>query len=121
MTTTDSRPTTEPEGGPTPTAAPVSAPVTERDARKVAEAARETEWHKPSFGKQLFLGRLQLDLIDPWPQSDPAYAEKGRVFLETGIAENAANGIDGPLVSVHRATSTNGGPSGSGAPARARA
>jgi alkylation response protein AidB-like acyl-CoA dehydrogenase len=82
MTTTDSRPTTEPEGGPTPTAAPVSTPVTERDARKVAEAARETEWRKPSFGKQLFLGRLQLDLIDPWPQPDPAYAEKGRLFLE---------------------------------------
>jgi NADH-quinone oxidoreductase subunit G len=46
---------------------------------------------------------------------------EGRVFLETGIGEQGANGIDGPLVSVHRATSTNGGPSGSGTPARARA
>jgi NADH-quinone oxidoreductase subunit G len=46
---------------------------------------------------------------------------EGRVFLEAGIAEHAANGIDGPLVSLHRATSTNGGPSGSETPARARA
>src|SRR5882757_595024 len=94
MTTTDHRPpTSEPEPDPalattpgTPPgtgAPPTPAPaVTERDARKVAEAARETEWHKPSFGKELFLGRLQLDLIDPWPRIDPAYAEKGRPFLD---------------------------------------
>ena len=28
--------------------------------RRLAEAARETEWTKPSFGKELFLGRLRL-------------------------------------------------------------
>ena len=52
--------------------------VSEREARQVAEAARETEWRKPSFGKELFLGRLRLDLIDPWPQPDPEQRGRGR-------------------------------------------
>jgi alkylation response protein AidB-like acyl-CoA dehydrogenase len=43
------------------------ADVSEKQARQVAEAARESEWRKPSFGKELFLGRFRLDLIDPWP------------------------------------------------------
>ena len=37
--------------------------VTEQEARKVAEAARETDWQLPSFGKELFLGRFRLDLL----------------------------------------------------------
>src|SRR3954454_7683961 len=56
--------------------------VTERDAREVAEAARETEWTLPSFGKELFLGNFRLDLIHPQPKVDPAQAEKGERFLE---------------------------------------
>jgi alkylation response protein AidB-like acyl-CoA dehydrogenase len=55
--------------------------VSEREARQVAEAARETAWRKPSFGKELFLGRFRLDLIDPWPQPDPARAAKADEFL----------------------------------------
>jgi alkylation response protein AidB-like acyl-CoA dehydrogenase len=43
------------------------ADVSEKQARKVAEDARQSEWRKPSFGKELFLGRLRLDLIEPWP------------------------------------------------------
>jgi alkylation response protein AidB-like acyl-CoA dehydrogenase len=39
--------------------------ITEREARQVAEAAREGEWRLPSFGKDLFLGQLRLDLIHP--------------------------------------------------------
>src|SRR5215212_9371448 len=46
------------------------ATVSERQARQVAEAARESEWRKPSFGKELFLGRLRMDLIDPWPSGE---------------------------------------------------
>ncbi|UQU62753.1 acyl-CoA dehydrogenase family protein [Couchioplanes caeruleus] len=45
--------------------------VSEKQARQVAEAAREAEWRKPSFGKELFLGRFRLDLIDPWPAAEP--------------------------------------------------
>jgi alkylation response protein AidB-like acyl-CoA dehydrogenase len=56
--------------------------VTERDAREVAEAARETEWTLPSFGRELFLGNFRLDLIHPQPKVDPAKREKGERFLE---------------------------------------
>jgi len=54
--------------------------VDERQARQVAESARETEWQKPSFGKQLFLGRLRLGLIDPWPTPSPESTAKGEAF-----------------------------------------
>jgi alkylation response protein AidB-like acyl-CoA dehydrogenase len=57
------------------------ATISEKQARQVAEAAREAEWRLPSFGKQLFLGDFRLDLIHPQPQVDPAAAEKGERFL----------------------------------------
>jgi hypothetical protein len=56
--------------------------VTEREARQVAEDAREGEWKLPSFGKDLFLGRLNLDLIHPQPKLDPAAVRKGEAFLQ---------------------------------------
>jgi alkylation response protein AidB-like acyl-CoA dehydrogenase len=56
--------------------------VSEREARKVIEATREAEWRKPSFGKELFLGRFRLDLINPLPQPEPERAAKGAAFLE---------------------------------------
>ncbi|MEU8819167.1 acyl-CoA dehydrogenase family protein [Actinoplanes sp. NPDC048796] len=64
---------------------PTQAHVSEKQARQVAEAARETEWRKPSFGKELFLGRLRLDLIDPWPaaEPDPAFLGRLREYLRT--------------------------------------
>ncbi|HEY2437634.1 MAG TPA: acyl-CoA dehydrogenase family protein, partial [Solirubrobacteraceae bacterium] len=55
--------------------------VTEKESRQVAEEAREKEWRLPSFGKELFLGHLRLDLIHPQPQLDPAAVEKGERFL----------------------------------------
>ncbi len=63
----------------TPDAQPTR--VTERDAREVAEAARETEWERPSFAKELYLGRFDLDLIHPHPRSDPDDATRGEAFL----------------------------------------
>ena len=60
----------------------MSGNVTEQEARQVAEAARETEWTQPSFGKELFLGNFRLDLIHPQPKIDPAAVEKGERFLE---------------------------------------
>jgi alkylation response protein AidB-like acyl-CoA dehydrogenase len=55
--------------------------ISEREARQVAEAAREGEWKLPSFGKDLFLGRLRLDLIHPQPQLDAEAVDKGERFL----------------------------------------
>lgn len=59
----------------------MSTQVSEKEARDVAEAARETEWTLPSFGKELFLGNFKLDLIHPQPKLDPAAVEKGEAFL----------------------------------------
>lgn len=55
--------------------------VSEQEARAVAEAARETEWAKPSFVQELFLGRLRLDLINPPPQPDPEVEARTDAFL----------------------------------------
>ncbi|AXE89006.1 acyl-CoA dehydrogenase family protein [Streptomyces sp. Go-475] len=55
--------------------------VTEREAREVAEAAREQHWRKPSFAKELFLGRFRLDLIHPHPVPEDEAAQRGEEFL----------------------------------------
>ncbi|MGH7481157.1 MAG: acyl-CoA dehydrogenase family protein [Longimicrobiales bacterium] len=56
--------------------------VTERDARAVAEAARETEWARPSFVRELFLGNLRMDLLHPLPKPNPEVDARGRAFIE---------------------------------------
>jgi alkylation response protein AidB-like acyl-CoA dehydrogenase len=62
--------------------APSSKPtVTEREARQVAEAAREQDWRKPSFAKELFLGRFRLDLIHPHPLPPEEDVRRGEEFL----------------------------------------
>jgi alkylation response protein AidB-like acyl-CoA dehydrogenase len=55
--------------------------VGERQAREVAEQAREAQWHQPSFGKELFLGRLRLDLVHPHPSGSAEARERGEAFL----------------------------------------
>jgi alkylation response protein AidB-like acyl-CoA dehydrogenase len=61
----------------------------EQESRDVAEAARETEWTAPSFVRELFLGNLRMDLINPFPRQPAedkaktdAYIAKLRAFLE---------------------------------------
>jgi alkylation response protein AidB-like acyl-CoA dehydrogenase len=71
----------------------VSSTVSERQAREVAEAAREAEWKLPSFGKELFLGNFRLDLIHPQPRLDPQAVEKGERFLST-LREFLENEVD---------------------------
>ncbi|MGH7612440.1 MAG: acyl-CoA dehydrogenase family protein [Gemmatimonadales bacterium] len=66
----------------TTTAVEPKRPVSADEAREVAEAAREQEWAAPSFVKDLFLGKLRMDLIHPYPVQDPADAERARPFLE---------------------------------------
>src|SRR4051794_9219489 len=57
--------------------------VSEQDARKVAEAARQSEWRQPSFGKELFLGHFRLDLISPHPRPAVEDRRRGEQFLAT--------------------------------------
>src|SRR6266850_8463974 len=68
------------------------------EAMEVAEASRQTEWEKPSFVGDLFLGKLNLDLIHPFPEQPAADKAEGDAFLprlERFLAENVdADGID---------------------------
>ncbi len=41
-----------------------------RAAFELAEAAREAGWRYPTFAGGLFLGRLSLDLVRPWPDAE---------------------------------------------------
>src|ERR1035437_4534553 len=54
----------------------------EKEARALAEEARGSGWSKPSFAKELFLGRLRLDLIHPHPRPSLDDAERGIAFLD---------------------------------------
>lgn len=75
--------------------------MTEREARQVAEAAREQDWRKPSFAKELFLGRFRLDLIHPHPlpadedvRRGEAFLARLREFCETALADGLAARIE---------------------------
>ncbi|HWP37671.1 MAG TPA: acyl-CoA dehydrogenase family protein [Gemmatimonadales bacterium] len=61
---------------------PAGAHVSEHEAREVAEAARQKEWAAPSFVRELFEGRLHLELIHPYPEIDPEELARARPFLE---------------------------------------
>src|ERR1041385_3488220 len=61
------------------------------EAMEVAEASRETEWEKPSFVGDLFLGKLNVDLIHPFPEQpapDKGEADDVLQRLERFLAEN---------------------------------
>ena len=51
------------------------------EALEVTEAARETEWHYPSFVAELFMGRLERDLVFPFPEQPEADRRIGDEFL----------------------------------------
>ncbi|WBB57637.1 acyl-CoA dehydrogenase family protein [Verrucosispora sp. WMMD573] len=79
------------------TAPDASGQVSEKEARQVAEAARQTTWDRPSFGKELFLGRLRLDLIDPWPRPDPEEQARAEEFLGR-LRDYVATEVDGAAI-----------------------
>jgi alkylation response protein AidB-like acyl-CoA dehydrogenase len=57
-------------------------PASEKEARDVAEAARESEWSGPSFVRDLFLGRFNLDLIHPHPAEDSEEIARAKPFMD---------------------------------------
>ncbi|MEV3964729.1 acyl-CoA dehydrogenase family protein [Nocardia sp. NPDC050193] len=70
------------------TAAKVDA--TEEQARRLVEESREVTWTKPSFAKEMFLGRYRVDLIHPFPKPSAedtartdAYLARLRAYCET--------------------------------------
>jgi alkylation response protein AidB-like acyl-CoA dehydrogenase len=52
-----------------------------KEARAISEAAREKDWKLPSFGKGLYLGDFQPELISPQPDLPVEAVEKGERFL----------------------------------------
>ncbi|MFJ6794056.1 acyl-CoA dehydrogenase family protein [Streptomyces sp. NPDC091268] len=76
---------------------PARPKVTEREARQVAEAAREQDWRKPSFAKELFLGRFRLDLIHPHPLPADEDVRRGEAFLAR-LREFCETSIDGARI-----------------------
>src|SRR5471030_554100 len=56
--------------------------ASEKEARDVAEAARESDWSGPSFVRELFLGKFRLDLIHPHPAEDAEETARAKPFME---------------------------------------
>src|SRR5260221_7529878 len=71
-------------------------PVSEAEARRVAEEARETEWQAPSFLKEIFLGNFRLDLVPPFPEAPPERPEF-RAFYD-GMRRFLLEEVDGDAI-----------------------
>jgi alkylation response protein AidB-like acyl-CoA dehydrogenase len=69
----------------------------EKHSLEVAEAARETKWNKPSFVGQMFMGRLQTELIYPFPEQSAEDRAAGDAILEP-LAEFLAEKVDADLI-----------------------
>jgi alkylation response protein AidB-like acyl-CoA dehydrogenase len=72
------------------------AQVTEEQARALAEESRESGWDKPSFAKELFLGRFPLELIHPLPRPSDAEEARSKEFL--GRLREFLDSIDGSVI-----------------------
>lgn len=72
------------------------AQVTEEQARALAEESRESGWNKPSFAKELFLGRFPLELINPFPR--PSDAEEARTAAFLCRLQEFLGTIDGSVI-----------------------
>jgi len=55
--------------------------ATELESREVAEQAREEKWEKASFAREIFEGRLALDLVYPQPEPDAEERRRAESFL----------------------------------------
>jgi alkylation response protein AidB-like acyl-CoA dehydrogenase len=74
----------------------MTAQVSEREAREVAEAARDIAYTRPSFAKELYLGKFDLPLIHPHPRGDAESAAEGEAFLRE--LEAYCRTLDGRLI-----------------------
>ncbi|MCZ7416234.1 MULTISPECIES: acyl-CoA dehydrogenase family protein [unclassified Streptomyces] len=91
MSAEPSSPTTSPQASAGPRT------VSERESRDVAEAARDQEWRRPSFARELFLGRFRLDLIHPHPEPDAQSVARGEEFLAR-LRRFCETKVDGALI-----------------------
>ncbi|TSD95394.1 acyl-CoA dehydrogenase [Skermania sp. ID1734] len=70
--------------------------ATEEQSRALVEESRLDGWDKPSFCKELFLGRFRLDLIHPYPKPTAEQTEKTERFLAR-LADYCAT-VDGQVI-----------------------
>ncbi len=63
--------------------------TTEQESRQIAEQAREKEWEGRTFLRELFLGKLSLPLIHPFPMDAAERPEFARFYqaMETFLRE----------------------------------
>ncbi len=73
-----------------------SAHVSEQEAREVAEAAREQTWTRPSFAKELYLGRFDVELIHPHPRGAAEDERRAEEFLAR--LREVLSGVDGQRI-----------------------
>ena len=82
---TDIRPQSEPAEAERPesgAAAPSGrVEASEKEARELAEAARDLAYTRPSFAKELYLGKFDLPLIHPHPRGEGAAVAEGDAFI----------------------------------------
>ncbi|MBL1068328.1 acyl-CoA dehydrogenase family protein [Streptomyces sp. 7-21] len=81
----------------TPTNAAPAAPAGRR-ARQAARSAGNASGHAPGFARELFLGRLRVDLIRPRPaERDPAEVRREEIFLHR-LRRFCETRLDGDLI-----------------------
>jgi alkylation response protein AidB-like acyl-CoA dehydrogenase len=71
--------------------------VSAEETRATIEDARETEWRAPSFVKELFAGKLLLNLVHPWPEVDPEELERAKPWLEK-VESFLRDNVDGDTI-----------------------
>lgn len=76
------------------TAAKVDA--TEEQARRLVEESREAGWTKPSFAKEMFLGRYRVDLIHPFPK--PSAEDTARTDAYLARLRAYCGTLDGSVI-----------------------
>ena len=69
------------EAAPKPGSTPLA---TEKEAREVAEAAREKTWEAPSLVRGLFEGSVGLDLVHPFRETHPEEGGRARRVMVGG-------------------------------------
>ncbi len=75
--------------------------VSEDEARRVAEAARESSWENATFVRDLFLGDFRFDLIDPYPDPNEFISDRCREFL-TELREFLRMEVDSEAIDRER-------------------
>lgn len=78
---TSSPPTDAPDAEVPVAASNIGSEATAADARAITEAARQTDWDRPSFAKGLYLGAFDLSLVHPWPTAREDDVERGEAFM----------------------------------------